>query len=261
MRKSLIGKKFGRLEVVGCEGVKNKNSYWVCKCECGNECVVARPSLTGGKTKSCGCIQSTSLIGQKFGKLLVVDSAGKKDGTTYWVCKCECRKIVIVRRGHLTDKGTQSCGCSRQGKASSHWTGYGDISGGFYCTIQQNAKRRKIDFNVGIDYLWKLFQQQNGRCALSGEEISLPPEGMKYRSIDKKKTASLDRIDSSKGYVEGNVQWVHKDVNFMKYCFSQKYFLDMCEKILEHTRGSEKSQKASELGIPVLDIDALKNLL
>lgn len=43
----------------------------------------------------------------------------------------------------------------------------------------------------------------------------------------------LDRIDSSKGYIEGNVQWVHKDVNMMKQNYSQKYFIEMCKKIYE----------------------------
>ena len=31
-----------------------------------------------------------------------------------------------------------------------------------------------------------------------------------------KGTASLDRIDSTKGYVRGNIQWVHKDINWFK---------------------------------------------
>lgn len=44
-------------------------------------------------------------------------------------------------------------------------------------------------------------------------------------------TASLDRIDSSKGYIEGNVQWVHKYVNVMKWDFSMEEFLDICRKI------------------------------
>lgn len=226
-----MGKKFGRLTVVGYEGVRNKNSYWKCECECGNETVVCRCALVKGQTKSCGCIASSSLIGKRFRKLVVIDSAGKDNGTTYWVCKCDCGKIVIVRRGHLTEKnGTRSCGCSRRGKNSSHWTGYGDISGGFYHKIQEGAKKRGIKFAVGIKYLWKLFQEQEGRCALSGESLEIPTDSMAWRS-QSKRTASLDRIDSTGGYVRGNVQWVHKDINMMKYKLSQDYFILMCEKV------------------------------
>ena len=38
------------------------------------------------------------------------------------------------------------------------------------------------------------------------------------------KTASLDRIDSSKGYTEDNIQWVHKDVNQMKMDLPEQRF-------------------------------------
>jgi hypothetical protein len=33
-------------------------------------------------------------------------------------------------------------------------------------------------------------------------------------------TARLDMIDPAKGYVEGNVQWIHKDIQAMKGDFS-----------------------------------------
>lgn len=46
-------------------------------------------------------------------------------------------------------------------------------------------------------------------------------------------TASLDRIDSSKGYIPGNVQWVHKDVNKMKLALSEKRLLELCTLIVQ----------------------------
>lgn len=55
---SIIGKRFGRLVVT--EFVKTgvrRMTYWKCECDCGNETVVARSSLVGGRTKSCGCLR------------------------------------------------------------------------------------------------------------------------------------------------------------------------------------------------------------
>lgn len=52
-------------------------------------------------------------------------------------------------------------------------------------------------------------------------------------------TASLDRIDNSKGYEEGNIQWVHKDVNFMKRTYSQEYFIKLCTLISENCSGGK----------------------
>ncbi len=45
---------------------------------------------------------------------------------------------------------------------------------------------------------------------------------------------SLDRIDNLKGYIEGNVQWVHKRVNVMRNVLSIEEFLSWCEKITAH---------------------------
>jgi len=78
-------------------------------------------------------------------------------------------------------------------------------------------------FEITIEAVWDLFLAQNRKCALSG----LP---LKFGSGNKG-NASLDRIDSTKGYTLGNVQWVDKDVNKMKMDLSQPYFIELCRRI------------------------------
>jgi len=59
----------------------------------------------------------TSLIGKRFGKLLVIDyshykiqqSSGRK--ITFWLCECDCGNKTTVRRIGLTSRNTRSCGC------------------------------------------------------------------------------------------------------------------------------------------------------
>lgn len=48
-------------------------------------------------------------------------------------------------------------------------------------------------------------------------------------------TASLDRIDSNRGYTQDNVQWVHKDVNKMKMDLNQQIFVELCRAIAAHS--------------------------
>lgn len=78
-----------------------------------------------------------------------------------------------------------------------------------------------------IQDAWDLFLIQNRRCALSGALLEFPANGRE------KGTASLDRIDSGKGYVPGNVQWVHKRVNIMKNVVEQEEFLKWCSRIAQ----------------------------
>ena len=70
----ISNERFGRLVAL-----KNThNGYWQCQCDCGNICEVKGSALRSGNTQSCGClhketfIHSTNLIGQRFGKLVVL---------------------------------------------------------------------------------------------------------------------------------------------------------------------------------------------
>ena len=50
--------------------------------------------------------------------------------------------------------------------------------------------------------------------------------------------ASIDRVDSMKSYEEGNLQFVHKDVNIMKNKYDQDYFIEVCKLIANnHEKG------------------------
>jgi hypothetical protein len=88
-----------------------------------------------------------------------------------------------------------------------------------------------VDPNLTSEYLWNLFVLQSEKCALSGIDLTLPEN---YRpGWVRKHNLSLDRIDSSLGYIVGNVQWVCKDVNFMKQQLSEEHFISMCKLIVE----------------------------
>lgn len=55
--QDLTGQKFGRLTVIK----RDKNKYgrvtWLCRCECGNMCIVTANSLKTGNSTSCGCFR------------------------------------------------------------------------------------------------------------------------------------------------------------------------------------------------------------
>ena len=115
-RKNLLNQQFGRLTPIEWEG----NGKWKCKCECGNFVSVITYNLLDGNTQSCGCLQKQrtsevsfkSLIGEKFGKLLVIERVenGRLNQTRYR-CKCDCGGETIVDAGNLRRGNTNSCGC------------------------------------------------------------------------------------------------------------------------------------------------------
>ena len=55
--KNLIGKRFGRLIVLQqSEKRRDRNVFWICKCDCGNICQICSSELLKGDTQSCGCL-------------------------------------------------------------------------------------------------------------------------------------------------------------------------------------------------------------
>ena len=128
---NMIGKRFGKLTVVKREPnhitpSRQKKAMWLCVCDCGNEKIVSSQDLKDGHTKSCGCLPTKSkgcglinLIGQRFGKLIVVDRAedyiyeskGKITTAPQWWCQCDCGNMIIAQGGNLRSGNTTNCGC------------------------------------------------------------------------------------------------------------------------------------------------------
>lgn len=118
------------------------------------------------------------------------------------------------------------------GKKNKFWKGIEDIPKTYITLVKKNAIRRNIEYNLSNEDLWNLYVKQNKKCKISNLEINFY-----IRTRDRKSgTASLDRIDSSKGYTIDNVQWVHKDINFMKQQYSQEYFINICKIIAENNK-------------------------
>ena len=77
------------------------------------------------------------------------------------------------------------------------------------------VKRRDKEINITLDYLKEVWEKQHGICPYSGISLILPEDG-NLNSINFTQRASLDRIDSSKGYIIGNIQFVSTPINLMK---------------------------------------------
>lgn len=118
-QSNLIGKTFGRLTVINKSDKRSKNGtcYWTCQCECGNIKDILTTSLTRGTTKSCGCYRrelvSNNFIGQRFGKVLVLEDLNKttQDARKLYKCQCDCGNIIELDSHYLTQSTMPSCGC------------------------------------------------------------------------------------------------------------------------------------------------------
>jgi hypothetical protein len=144
------------------------------------------------------------------------------------LCQClECnitkKYVPVLQLINKISKRCSLCGYSNKGEKNPSWKGFGKIPRSKITRIQHGAKVRNINYNLNIEYLSKLFDEQDSKCFYTNLPLSFNDN-----------TASLERIDSNKGYEKDNVVWVHKNLNIMKRDLSIEEFLNICKLVVEN---------------------------
>ena len=119
-RIDLTGQKFGHWTVLEYD----KDSKWLCKCDCGTIKSVNTVSLRKGLSTSCGCYRTENSrtnngkfideTGNRYGRLIVLEkdeALSREKHRAYWICKCDCGNIKTVSSKCLRTGKTKSCGC------------------------------------------------------------------------------------------------------------------------------------------------------
>lgn len=170
------------------------------------------------------------IINNKFGKLIPLEIVRVKCSNNQikpkYKCICDCGKETIVFKTHLLSGETKSCGCLRTlcNNKNKTWKGFGEIPMQYWSNLKRKANERNILFDINIEDAWNLFLKQNRECSLSGIKLN-------FKNVNGKEyaTASLDRINPKLDYIIDNIQWIHKDLNFMKQDFSEEEFFNWIE--------------------------------
>ena len=199
--------------------------------------------VKGQKTR-----KNIPIIGKIYGNFTVIsDETQIKDNKICFNVECSCGKEQFVRAYFLEIGRQISCRSCSQRRAVYDNPGRGNylnrkhegiynFTKTTYTYFKRNALRRNIEWSdeLTIEYLYDLLLKQNKKCALSGLNIDLT-ESRKSSNINfELMTASIDRIDSKLGYIPNNIQWVHKDINRMKWAFDQNHFINLCKLIINH---------------------------
>lgn len=129
--KDYTGQKFNRLTAIERIPERGGQTRYKCICDCGQDIVVNGGHLASGATKSCGCWNveqiirrnkeqarkldqpQCSLIGKRFGRLIVIQSSGERNTSDKFMslCRCDCGNETLVVDAALRSGHTKSCGC------------------------------------------------------------------------------------------------------------------------------------------------------
>ncbi len=164
-------------------------------------------------------------VGDKFGDWTVINTdVLSRNKARYVQCQCKCGtetyKLPIEL---LYENRDFQCAQRERALQTTITNGrVGDLTLTEHTRLRRSAEKRGYAFEVSIEYLWNLFQEQKQICAITGDYIPNIKE------------ASLDRIDSSKGYIEGNVQWVTYQANVSKHTMTMEQLYEFCRKVLNY---------------------------
>jgi len=98
--------------------------------------------------------------------------------------------------------------------------------------LRDRIKRKPRDFNLTLEYLKEIWDKQNGKCPFTNFDLEL--RTYKNDSQLNIKSASLDRIDNSKGYVQGNVRFVSVMFNFARNKFSDEEVIEFAQAVIKN---------------------------
>lgn len=205
---------FGRLTVVQFVEVGPYGARWLCECSCSDR---TRKTFNGNDltrnrgTRSCGCLRTeiVDLTGLRFGRLLVVESAGRNaKNDAIWKCVCQpgCDKEVVVLGSKLTSGHTRSCGCLQKETVVLKNTTHGGRTKKLKHTKESRAHHNIITrccCPTNKDY-----PNYGGRgikiCDRWMNSFADFLSDVGYAPSPKH---SLDRIDVDGNYEPGNVKW------------------------------------------------------
>ncbi len=143
-----------------------------------------------------------------------------RDGATRFFCNLSCTMVAGNKSPKRHSKPPPP-GSNRHALTPFRW---------FIARARYRKQYGLTD--ITPEYLRELWALQGGQCPLTGWALALPHSTMGWRDeTDRHKRASLDRIDSSLGYVQGNVRFVAVIANYAKQAYSDRELVEFCEAV------------------------------
>ena len=125
-----------------------------------------------------------------------------------WCRACRVKKTLLWRREHIVKHREHDAAYKRALRKKEPFSMRLQNMRG---SASQHAKILRLPYEITTEYLREIYKAQNGRCYYTGIEMII--NGNRKTDLF---LMSCDRIDSTKGYVKGNVVLCCFGLNMLK---------------------------------------------
>jgi hypothetical protein len=178
--------------------------------------------------------KKVDLIGQRFGKLTVIDIYDIKDERRNhkWLCKCDCGNTHSVSTTNLLGGVVKSCGCylkefkKRDGNLTAQRV--------LFTAYKRNAKHKNIEFLLTEEEFHKLVNKSCFYCGIEPSTITRPNYRNEFNMDECYIHNGIDRIDSDKGYITDNCVPCCPTCNYAKREMSTTQFFTWIDRVYKN---------------------------
>ena len=151
---------------------------------------------------------------------------GKVRSRYYVKVNCSCGNTLWVKTTYLKRRLPKSCKNCRSERRNGAFRTL-PTEEAFWrnklTDIKRRSRKNGIPFDITTKYVRELWAQQDGKCALSGWDLS----------TDDPYNLTLDKIIPKNGYCIGNVWWTHRKVNMVKQDLLLDDLVLLCKEIVK----------------------------
>ena len=101
----------------------------------------------------------------------------------------------------------------------------------WFMRVIRDRRGKKGETDIDLEFLKNLWEEQCGVCPLTGWCMYLPISTRGWPEGSKSRRASLDRIDSSKGYTKDNVRYICVMANYAKNVYTDQDVIEFCDAV------------------------------
>lgn len=178
------------------------------------------------------------IIGNKYGKLLVIDFHSERGNNNQimYSCKCDCGNLHITSGESIRSGKSKSCGCNRKNPPNKEVNREYAIWKQLYkSTIEKRNKKWKVEqCDIDLDNFISL---SKGNCFYCGVAPTNTTTDRHRKTKEERlvvKYNGIDRIDSNKHYYLENIVTCCKHCNTAKNTMKKDEFLNWVKKIYEY---------------------------